>query len=137
MAVQKLRKAKLLRTKKGYKDIYICPDRSVEERRAFKKLSEELKEKRKAEPNRVHFIRNNKIVSSDKNSVSASSEDFELFHLLHHTFIFSHFCLTILFCISVIISGPCNCGHILLCSTMYSLPSDFTDRGNNFYEFIL
>jgi len=74
-AAQVLRKAKLLRTKEGYKNIYICPDRSVEERRAFKKLWEELKEKRKAEPNRVHFIRNNKIVSSDKNSVSALSEE--------------------------------------------------------------
>ena len=75
LAAQVLRKAKLLRTKEGYKSIYICPDRSVEERRAFKKLWEELKEKRKAEPNRVHFIRNNKVVRSDKNSVSASSEE--------------------------------------------------------------
>ena len=48
IAIQVLRKAKLLRTKEGYKSIYICPDRSVEERRAFKKLWEELKEKRKA-----------------------------------------------------------------------------------------
>ena len=47
----------------------------MEDRRAFKKLWEELKEKRKAEPNGVHFIRNNKLVSSEKNSVSASSEE--------------------------------------------------------------
>ena len=36
-----------------------------------------------------------------------------------------------------IISGPCNCGHILLCSTVFGLPSDFTDGGNTLYKFIL
>ena len=46
MAAQVLRKAKLLHTKEGYKSIYICLDRSVEERRTFKKLWEELMDRR-------------------------------------------------------------------------------------------
>jgi len=49
-------------------------DELLKEKKAFKKLWEELKEKRKAEPNRVHFIRTIRcsLVSSDKNSVLAS-----------------------------------------------------------------
>ena len=66
MVNQILRKAKSLRTKEGYSTIYISPDRTVDERRAFKKLWEELQEKRKSDTDRVHYIRNNKIVSADK-----------------------------------------------------------------------
>ena len=66
MVNQILRKAKSLRTKEGYGTIYISPDRTVDERRAFKKLWEELQEKRKSDTDRVHYIRNNKIVSADK-----------------------------------------------------------------------
>ena len=65
MVNQILRKAKSLRTKEGYSTIYISPDRTVDERRAFKKLWEELQEKRKSHTGRVHYIRNNKIVSAD------------------------------------------------------------------------
>ena len=64
---QVLRSAKRLHSKEGYKAVYICPDRSVQERRSFKILLDQLREKRKSEPNRTHFIRNNKIVSSDIN----------------------------------------------------------------------
>ena len=65
---QVLRKARLLRTKEGYKSVYICPDRTVEERRAYKKLVEELRTARKAEPDKFFAIRNNKVVriSDDK-----------------------------------------------------------------------
>ena len=66
MVNQILRKAKLLRTKEGYRNIYISPDRTVDERRAFKKLLEELQLKRKADTGKVHFIKNNKIVGTDK-----------------------------------------------------------------------
>ncbi len=65
---QVLRKSKMLRTKEGFKSVYICPDRSVEERRAFKKLLEELKKSRDAEPNKVFYIKNNKIVGFLRNS---------------------------------------------------------------------
>ena len=50
VANQILRNAKLLRTKEGFKSVYICPDRTVSERRAYKKLLEELKLKRQSEP---------------------------------------------------------------------------------------
>ena len=66
MVNQILGKAKLLRTKPGYRNIYISPDRTVEERRAFKKLWEELQLKRRTETDKVHFIKNNKIVSLEK-----------------------------------------------------------------------
>ncbi len=65
---QVLRNAKQLRTEEGYKSVYICPDRTVEERRAYKKLLEQLREKRKSEPERDHFIKNNKVLSADRNS---------------------------------------------------------------------
>jgi hypothetical protein len=65
---QILRSAKQLHSKEGYRSVYICPDRTAEERRAHKKLMELLKEKRAAEPNRTHFIRNNKVMSFEMNS---------------------------------------------------------------------
>ena len=66
MVNQILRKAKSLRTKEGYSTIYISPDRTVDERRAFKKLWEELQEKRESDIDRVHYIRNKKTGSADK-----------------------------------------------------------------------
>ena len=66
MVNQILRKAKILRTKEGYRHIYISPDRTVNERRAFKKLWEQLQLKRKSETDKVHFIKNNKNVSLNK-----------------------------------------------------------------------
>ena len=68
---QVLRSAKRLHTKEGFKSVYICPDRTVQERKSFKILLDQLREKRKSEPNRTHFIRNNRIVSSDRNSDSS------------------------------------------------------------------
>ena len=65
-----LKSLKLLRVKEaeGFKSIYICPDRSVEERKAFKKLLEELRAMKSAETDsdKVHLIRNNKIITIDK-----------------------------------------------------------------------
>ena len=66
MVKQILRKAKALRSKDGFSNVYISPDRTVEERRAFKKLWDELQEKRKVDPDKVHYIKNNKIVSVQK-----------------------------------------------------------------------
>ncbi|KAL5250473.1 hypothetical protein ACHWQZ_G016267 [Mnemiopsis leidyi] len=64
---QVLRSAKRLHTKEGYKSVYICPDRTVQERKAFKILVDQLKEKRKLEPNGTYYIRNNRILSSGDN----------------------------------------------------------------------
>ena len=70
---QVLRKSRMLRTKTGFQSIYICPDRSVEERRAFKKLLEELKQRRNTEPDKVFSIKNNKIVGFPRDSVPVKS----------------------------------------------------------------
>ena len=59
-------KARKLREVEGYDSIYISPDRSAEQRAAFKKLVEAHKQKGLLEPERVPIIRNNKIVSSEK-----------------------------------------------------------------------
>ena len=72
---QVLRKAKLLRSKEGFKSVYVCPDRTIEERRAYKKLLHELKLKSEAEPDKSFVIRNDKIVSVSVNSSSASKAD--------------------------------------------------------------
>ena len=69
---QVLRNANKLHTKKGYGSIYIRPDRTEEERKAYKELLELLKQKRKSEPNRTHYIRYNRIVSSETNSESVN-----------------------------------------------------------------
>ena len=61
-----LSKARKLREVEGYDSVYISPDRSAEQRAAFRKLVLEVKQKRELEPQRVHVIRNNKIVSSEK-----------------------------------------------------------------------
>ena len=71
---QVLRSARKLHTTEGYKSIYICPDRTVQERKSYKTLLEKLKEKRKSEPSRTHYIRNNRIVSSDLKSSSSGGE---------------------------------------------------------------
>ena len=60
-AIRVMRNARKLRTKGGYGSVYICPDRSLEERRAYKKLVEEVKQKQTTEPDKVHIIKNNKI----------------------------------------------------------------------------
>ena len=71
---QVLRSAKRLHTKDGYKSVYLCPDRTVQERKSFKKLLDQLKEMRESEPNRTYYIRNNRIVSSDKNMSDSSDK---------------------------------------------------------------
>ena len=72
-ANQLLRNAKLLRSREGLKSLYICLDRTVSERMAYKKLLEELKLKREAEPDKFYvipLIRTKKIVSNSENCVS-------------------------------------------------------------------
>ena len=63
---QVLRNARKLHTKEGYKTVYICPDRTADERRAHKRLLEELREKRTSEPHRVHVIKFNRVVSFER-----------------------------------------------------------------------
>ena len=51
-----------------YKNVFIAPDRTVEEHRLRRELVESLKKKRQDEPNRRHFIKGDEIVSSSGNT---------------------------------------------------------------------
>ena len=62
-AAQVIRKARNLRNIDGYSSVYICPDRTLEERRAYKQLVDQMKMKKIAEPDKVFSVKNNKIVS--------------------------------------------------------------------------
>ena len=46
---QVLRNARRLRTKEGFQNVYICHDRTVEDRKALKKLEGELEQKSRTE----------------------------------------------------------------------------------------
>ena len=63
---QILSKTRRLREVEGYTSVYISPDRSVESRVAHRALVVEMKTKRTDEPNKVHSIRNNRVVSLEK-----------------------------------------------------------------------
>ena len=58
-------------TQEGCKYVYECPDRTVQERGSFKILLDKHEEKHKSKPNRTHYIRNNRIESSDTDSNSS------------------------------------------------------------------
>ena len=70
MVYQILKKTPLLKSVEGYNSIYISPDRSVEQQIAHRTLVEELKKKRRAEPDKIFVIRNYKIVSLTKDMVT-------------------------------------------------------------------
>ena len=66
VARQILVKAKGLRRVERFKKVYICPDRSAEERQARKALVVDLKQRIANEPNRRHYIKGDQIVSEEK-----------------------------------------------------------------------
>ena len=66
VARQILVKAKGLRRVERFKKVYICPDRSAEERQARKALVVDLKQRIANEPNRRHYIKGDQIVSEGK-----------------------------------------------------------------------
>ena len=67
--VQILREAKKFKDSEQYRNVFIAPDRTVEERRLRRELVESLqRKKRQDEPNRQHFIKANEIVSSSVNT---------------------------------------------------------------------
>jgi hypothetical protein len=56
-----------------YSEIYICPDRTAEQRKADKRFWEQLKAKRKQELGKDHRIQNGGILSSERDSKPAVS----------------------------------------------------------------
>ena len=65
---QILRKAKLLKDTQGYQRVFICPDRTAEERVSRQKLVDELKKRRSAEPNKHFIIRKSEVVCLSERS---------------------------------------------------------------------
>ena len=63
-AQQILRSARRLRGSEQYKAVFICPDRTVEERKQRQETVSILKEKRTAEPNKYHFIKDGRVLSA-------------------------------------------------------------------------
>ena len=61
-----LQKAKRLREIEGYQSIYLCPDRTLEERTIRKKLVEQLKEKRANDPNKRYYISGINVMCEEK-----------------------------------------------------------------------
>jgi hypothetical protein len=60
-----LRKGGRLMKSENHREVFLAADRSEEERTARRELVVLLKEKRAAEPKKLHFIRNNEIISRD------------------------------------------------------------------------
>ena len=61
-----LAKSSKLRQSTDYKTVFLAPDRTVEQRSCHRELVSELKQKRIAEPEKKHYIKEGKIYSADK-----------------------------------------------------------------------
>ena len=55
-----------LKQSSGCKNLYIAPDRNLEERQAHKKLVVEMKKLINSQPDKYHYIKDNKVMSVDK-----------------------------------------------------------------------
>lgn len=66
-----LLKAKDLRLSSNFKEIYICPDRSPEERIRQRKVIADLKERIKKDPGRKYFIKGGKVCTVDLPSTTS------------------------------------------------------------------
>ena len=66
VARQILANSRKLRQVTGRKAVFICPDRTPEEREFYSKLNEEMKKKMKDDPGQYYFIRNKKICHVDR-----------------------------------------------------------------------
>jgi hypothetical protein len=69
---QILMNARNLRQVERYKSVYICPDRSLEERASQRKLVLELKKISTEQPHLHHYIRGGKVCSGEKNGTGGS-----------------------------------------------------------------
>ena len=63
---QILSKTSKLRQVTKFKSVFVCPDRSFEERIKRKELVMELKKRKIDEPEKTHFIKNDKVHSAVK-----------------------------------------------------------------------
>ena len=63
---QILAKARKLRAVEKHKFVFVCPDRSPDQRAEHRQLVRDLKEKRSEDSNKRHFIKSGQICSVDK-----------------------------------------------------------------------
>ena len=63
---QILSKARNLRKVSGFESVFVCPDRSPEQRAQQKQLVTDLKRLAREQADKKHFIRNGEIISVDK-----------------------------------------------------------------------
>ena len=63
-----LSRAKHLKNCSSFKDVYLSPDRSVEQRAEHRKLVSKLKQRLVDQPGKRHFIRGNSVVSTEKDA---------------------------------------------------------------------
>ena len=61
--LQLLRAARILRHSESFKDVFVCPDRTIDERKARKEVVSELKKKLVDDPTKRHYIRGGKVVT--------------------------------------------------------------------------
>ena len=65
---QLLQAARSLRQSESFKDVFVCPDRTVDERKARKEAVIELKRKLLDDPTNKHYIRGGKVVTVSSDS---------------------------------------------------------------------
>lgn len=65
---QILSRTKKLKDSERYSSVFICPDRSPDERAAQRTLVQELKKRSSEQPNSRHFIRSGKVCSTSTDS---------------------------------------------------------------------
>ena len=63
IVAQVLRNSKLLKIAEGCRQIFIFPDRSVEQRKAQKELVDQLRKFKTEHPNVTNYIKNGKVVA--------------------------------------------------------------------------
>ena len=65
-----LRRSSLLKKspEEYFRRLYLAPDRTFEERKEHQKLVSELKNLIESEPGKYHYIKNKRVMSTDRNS---------------------------------------------------------------------
>ena len=96
----------------GYDELYLYPDRTHSERVAHRKLVEAMKKKREDEPEKVHFIRNNRVVTREKRA-----EEWLYIYDYHIIWLID---------IDFMLTGPVICGSgILLFNSVFLVTRHF------------
>ena len=74
-----LRRSSLLKKspEEYFRKLYLAPDRTLEERKEHQKLVSELKNLIDTEPGKYHYIKNKRVMSTDKNSSASDNKQNE------------------------------------------------------------